>query len=384
MSSSVEPQSPSPDPEKLPAGTLRVAILIGVMLVGVTVVVLHLVAVARTNHVPLASAPRPVTVVTAQGASYRGQRSYVGTIEPWNVARVGPQYVSAYVGTVLVRPGASVKRGEVLATLDCRNASAESKEIAARARALEERQVAIQHESERMKQLQSGGFASENELEQLAAKSSSEKAEAEGLRASLVTRNLEVDDCVLRAPFAGEVGDRLLDPGAYVRPGSAVVTVVDRRTVRITGDAPEADYAVVAPETPVDAEVLATGKKLKATITRRTPAADDSTRTIHFEIDVPNTDRAMPVGTTARIVIGVGEPANATAIPLRAATVRGEKASLFLADNGKAKRATIAVLGERDGLLYLDAKLAAGSKIVLEGRALLEDDDPIAPKDATP
>src|SRR6185437_6944242 len=73
---------------------------------------------SRTNKVALSSRPKPVTVVKAAAAMYRPSRTYVGTLQPWVEASVGPQLVSAYVDTVLVRPGASVKRGDVLATLD--------------------------------------------------------------------------------------------------------------------------------------------------------------------------------------------------------------------------------------------------------------------------
>ena len=38
----------------------------------------------------------------------------------------------------------------------------------------------------------------------------------------------------LRAPFNGEVATRTIDPGAFVRPGNSLVSVVDRTTVRIT------------------------------------------------------------------------------------------------------------------------------------------------------
>ena len=60
-----------------------------------------------------------------------------GTVEPWISAKVGPQYVSAYVDTVLVRPGAVVKRGRVLATLNCQNPAAMTRAIAEQARAVD-------------------------------------------------------------------------------------------------------------------------------------------------------------------------------------------------------------------------------------------------------
>ena len=69
-------------------------------------------------------------MAAARAGSYQPSRVYVGTLEAWLTASIGPQLVSAYVDTVLVRPGAVVKRGEVLATLDCRDASAASQGVA--------------------------------------------------------------------------------------------------------------------------------------------------------------------------------------------------------------------------------------------------------------
>ena len=206
------------------SGRVRVVVLVGVAVVLFGMLGLYLRAASRVNHVAMAQAPKPVATTKSKAATFRPVHTYVGTTAAWDSARVGPQYVSAYVGTVLVRPGAVVKRGEVLATLDCRNASAASREIAAKAKAIEERQAAAEHEAQRTKEMQQGGFASQNELEQLSARSASEKAEAESMRASLVSRSLEVDDCVLRAPFAGEIAERYVDPGAYVRPGNPVVS----------------------------------------------------------------------------------------------------------------------------------------------------------------
>jgi RND family efflux transporter MFP subunit len=285
---------------------------------------------------------------------------------------------------VLVRPGARVRRGDVLATLDCRESSAQNREIAARARALSERQRAVEHEAERLKDLTTGGFASANEAEQIAARSKSEASEVQALRASLASRSLQVNDCVLRAPFAGEVAERFIDPGAYVRPGTAIVTVIDRGTVRVSADAPESDFAVVAPGTQVGIEVIASGAKLRGRISRRAPAADEQTRTIHFEIDLGNADRALPVGTTATIAIDVGQPQPATSIPLRAATVRGDRATLFIVESGVAKRAIVPVLGEARGTLFVDPKLGERTHVVVEGRALLDDNDRVAERELEP
>jgi RND family efflux transporter MFP subunit len=360
---------------------IRLVLLFGAAAVIIAMLGMYLRAAARTNHVSLTQSAKPVSVQKSKASTFRPVRTYVGTTQAWTSARVGPQYVSAYVGAVLVRPGAVVKRGEVLATLDCRNTSAASREIAAKAKALEQRQAAVEHEAARTQEMQAGGFASANELEQLTARSASEKAEVESLRASLVSRGLEVDDCVLRAPFNGEVAERFVDPGAYVRPGHAVVALVDRNQIRISADAPESDFAIVASGTPVNIVIDATGQKMQANISRRSPSADDVTRTVHFEIDVANAEHVLPAGSTARISIDVGQPQPAIEVPLRAATVRGEKATLFVVDGDVAKQAVVPVLGEAGGLLYVDSKLGAGKAVIVEGRALLDDGDKVKAKE---
>lgn len=335
-------------------------------------------AEAHTNRVALIDAPKPVSVIVAQAATFRPERTYVGTLRPWVEASVGPQLVSAFVETVLVRPGAVVKKGDVIATLDCRNANATTQAITMQARALEARQRAVAHEASRVEGLLDGGFVSANEAEQKAAQSQAEEAQLLATRANLLGSSLEVNDCVLRAPFAGEIATRSIDPGAFVRPGSAIVSVVDRSTVRVVADAPELDFDVVAPGREVKVHLVSTGRDLVAKIARRAPAADVATRTVHFELDVDDSDRALPVGTTAELRIEVGEPAPATALPIYAATIRGSKAQLFVVAGDRAKKRTVIVEGEREGRLFVDASLAPGTKVVTEGRALLNDGDRIA------
>jgi RND family efflux transporter MFP subunit len=358
-------------PYAIAAGTLAVLALGGTLLVR---------AEARTDHVALASRPKPVGVATAAAAAYRPTRTYVGTLAPWIEAKVGPQLASGFVDTVLVRPGARVKRGEVLATLDCRHASAQSQAVAAQARALDARLHAVSAEAARVHGLLDGGFVAQNDAEQKEAQSAAQAAELAAQRAKLSSASLEVDDCVLRAPFEGEIAARTVDPGAFVRPGATIVTVVDRTTVRLAGDAPESDFGIVAPGTPVRVRLVATGKDVAGSISRRTPAADASTRTIAFEIDLPDAAREIPVGTTGEIAIDVGAPAPATSIPLTAATVRGSKATVFVVEGDVAHARAFAVKGEADGALFLDPALAAGSVVVTEGRALLSEGDRVAPK----
>ena len=362
--------------------TFPLAVAGGVAIVVALGAALIVHAESQTNKVALSSKPKSVSYVLAQSSSYRPSRTYVGTIRPWVEASVGPQFVAAYVDTVLVRPGAAVKRNEVIGTLDCRNASAATQAIASQARAIDVRQKAIADELARKKALLEGHFIAENDVIQSQAQSEAESAQLASQRAALAQSSLQVNDCVMRSPFDGEIGARFMDPGAFARPGGAVVTVVDRSTVRVTIDVPESDFDFVGPGTKTKIHVVATGKELDAAVARRAPSADPGTRTVHVEIDVVDSERTLPVNTTAEVHIEVGQPVPATQIPIAAATVQNQKAVFFTIDGEVAHVHSVPLLGELGGGFFVAPKdLAPAAKVVTEGRSTLTDGDHIAAKE---
>ena len=378
------PKKPAPRPapwSSLLAGKGVPVVLAGavgsILLVG-GLLVWH--AESKVNKIALSASAKPVTVTTAQSKPYQPSRTYVGTIEPWLAASVGPQLVAAYIDTVLVRPGVVVKRGDVLATLDCRDATAQSQAVAMEARAIDARQKAMADESTRFQGLLAKNFVSPNDAQRKLAESQAESAQLEAQKAKLARSTLEVNDCVLRAPFDGEVATRTMDPGGFVRPGMSIVSVVDRSTVRYVTDVPEIDFDAVPPGTPLQIYIPSTKQEITAVISRRAPAADPATRTVHFEVDLVDDARRIPVGTTGEARLEVGTPEPATEIPIYAASVRGKKATVFVVEGDVAHTRTVEVKGELGGGLFVDESLAAGTRIVTEGRALLTDGDRVSAK----
>jgi len=379
-SDSVAPTHGQPAPAASRSLVLPVAIVLGAAALIAVLASLVMRAESKVNKVALSSLAKPVTVVGANGTTFRDSRKYVGTLRPWIEANVGPQFISVYVDTVLVRPGATVTRGEVLATLDCRNASAESQAVAAEARAIAASQQAVADKSARLNQLLAGKYVSENEAEMTQAESASEEAKLAEEKAKLQKFNLDVNDCILRAPFDGEVATRTIDPGAFVRPGTSIVSVVDRNTVRMTIDVPESDFDLVAPGTSVNVHVVATGKDIAAKISRRAPSADPSTRTVHVEIDIDDPKRQIPVNTTGEVSLEVGQPVPATEVPLISATMTGKKAAIWTVEGDVAHKTTFHVLGEEGDNIFVGTALKPGTLVVTEGQFVLDDGDKVEAK----
>ena len=278
-------------------------------------------AVAATVSTPTSNATE-VDVVRAVGAIYSNTHHYTGNLEPWAKATIGPKSLSAYVATVVVRPGDNVTKGEVVATLDCRTALA--------------------------------------------------------LVPQRATDERNANDCTFKAPFDGEVASRSADPGAFVTPSSTILTIVDRSTIRLVLGVPESDFAYVNAGTPVTVRSIATGVVHESHISRRAPEIDASTHTVGVEIDFADNDKSLPLGTTAEVVTVLGEPQNATEIPSAAAKLRGDVATVMVVDGDTVSRVRVKALGEHDGKLYVDPSLTPGSEVVLEGPNPLRDGDHVS------
>ncbi len=69
-----------------------------------------------------------------------------------------------------------------------------------------------------------------------------------------------------------------------------------------------------------------------------------------------------------------------TEVPIVTATIKGAKATVFVVEGDVAKLRSVPIKGEGGGKLYLAQDLKPGTKVVTEGRALLNDGDKVAAK----
>ena len=169
-----------------------------------------------------------------------------------------------------------------------------------------------------------------------------------------------------------------------MHPGTTIVSVVDRNKVICASDAPEQDHPFLEVGRPVHLRMLATARELDGKISRVSPSADPSTRTIHFEVDVDNQDRSLPVGTSVEMLILEATNQKVIHLPSAAAKVEGTRATVFVLEGDRARKKVLQFLGEREGELYLSPDLPAGAQVVLDGREALEDGDQVLLKPGAP
>lgn len=204
----------------------------------------------------------PVSAVVAQRQAITERGRYPGELDA-DAADVSAFYAGRLIA-VRVRVGDTVAEGDVLAELDPVDAHEQIARAQAQAAAAvaEEKRVAVEidaaaAELARMEPLE-GEIITSSELE-------AQRARTEALRAAAVTaaaRGAEaragvmllqkrVMESRVRAPFAGRVAARYVDPGAIVAAGARLVRVVATSPLRVRFDVPSHEVDALAVGTPV-------------------------------------------------------------------------------------------------------------------------------------
>ena len=272
------------------------------------------------------------------------------------------------------------------ATLDCRNASAATREIAAQARASRSGRRPSQHEARRApRSCRRAASSRQNEVEQLTAQSAAEKAEAESMRASLARAALEVNDCVLRAPFDGEVADALRRPRRLRAPGQSGRDgrrshdrARRRRRARGRLRRRRAGHEGEDPRRSRPAQA----RRRRSRAARRPPTPPRAPSTSRSTSPTPSARcRSAPRrelrDRRRRAAAGDGDPA-----PRGDGAQRQGRRLHRRAATSRTRTRRLPVLGEIGRQpLRRSADARAGSAVVIEGRALLDDGDRVDAKE---
>jgi HlyD family secretion protein len=235
-----------------------------------------------------------------------------GTVEADQQAVLGFS-TSGRVSRVHVRPGDTVRKGQLLAELESTDLQTISRDAAT--------------ELGRARELFSSGLVSKAALDE--ASKASEVA-----RASL-------DRAVIRAPFGGLITEVNLEVGelpnsATATAGKAPVRIVDLNPRLIRGSVDETDLAHIKVGAPA---------RIKIPAVRQQPFQGEVTRVVPFVSTIKEQDRTsqekpliLPVGASADIEIVIDAKDTVLAVPTRAILGSTGKRFLFIREGKLAKR----------------------------------------------
>jgi RND family efflux transporter MFP subunit len=182
------------------------------------------------------------------------------------------------------------------------------------------------------------------------------------------------------SPVSGYVGRRLLDPGAWVTPASAFISVVDISTVRLVANIVEKDIRLISAGLPAEVEVDAfPGEKFAGRVARVAPILDPLTRTAQIEVEISNSQARLKPGMYAKVSFVAERHENALVIPAVSLVDAGGRRGVFVPETGETGQ--VARFREVEvGLIETDkveilSGIAEGDRIVSTGAAALREGD---------
>jgi RND family efflux transporter MFP subunit len=134
-------------------------------------------------------------------------------------------------------------------------------------------------------------------------------------RAELKVAKQNLEDAVLKAPFAGVVKARHVAPGSYLNIGDAVATLVRADPLRFRAGVPERSSTRLRIGQPVRVYVEGESEPVESTITRISPSLDLASRSLTIEADIKNPDGRFRTGLFAEAEIVVDPNERALAVP---------------------------------------------------------------------
>lgn len=311
--------------------------------------------------------------------------------------------VTGKIVEVLVEEGMAVEEGQVLAQLDdstvrrLRELAVSQLEVARRS--LEEvrvRRAEAKRSLRRAENLRADNLVSEAELDAAAAEVDALEARLQALQGELevaqrtvALRDQDLDDLVIRAPFAGVVISKNAQPGEMISPTSAgggftrtgIATIVDMDSREIEVDVNEAYINRVHADQKVEARLDAYPDWIiPARVISIVPTADRQRATVRVRLGFDELDpRILP---DMGVKVGFMEQADAAPPEAPVAVARLPEGAVHRGDgqdyvwvlrDGILERRAV-TLGRSNGAMRdVIAGLRPGERVVLAGSGELEE-----------
>jgi len=300
--------------------------------------------------------------------------------------------VTGKVVEVFVEEGKRVQNGQVLARLDDTNIKAGLRLAEAQlnsAKSVLDETRALLKEAElqlkRTTDLAGNGIATQADLDHA-------EAEAQSLRARLARQQTDVtvaereiavwqqqvDDTVIRAPFAGIVTSKNAQPGEMISPMSAggsftrtgICTVVDMDSLEIEVDVNESYINRVEPGQSVEAKLDAYPDwVIPCRVIAIIPTADRQKATVKVRVGFEKLDPRLLPDMAAKVAFRGAEAAvaarRALVVPRAALHSLDGRDAVFVVQNSRAERRAVTVSDARDEEAVIASGLTAGERVIV-------------------
>jgi RND family efflux transporter MFP subunit len=312
-----------------------------------------------------------VTLATVEDHPFRGAIPFTGTLLAVNRAELKAEEPGR-VTRVTVQEGDRVRAGMVLCAQDEDDLGLSVKAAQAQLAEAQAQAGQARSDNERAQALLAKRSVTRQSAQQAETSFNAAAAMVHAAESSLGLAQSHLRKARITAPFAGEVAERLVQPGEMLAPGQTAFRVVDNRALEIQADLPAEVLARIRVGMPAGFRIAGFDRPFQATLTQISGSVQQNGRTLRVRLRVPNADGRLKSGLFAEGELLAEGGTRHPALPAAILTTVGRDADVFLAVDGIARRRRILVGQEQDGWRPVDG-LDAGTQVVAQGQRLVAD-----------
>jgi len=259
-----------------------------------------------------------------------------------------------------LREGATVAKGQLIAKIN-------DNELQAQLAKLEYNAALNRSREERQKKLLKIEAISQEEYDIAMNNVSTTQADK-----NLIMAQLEKTE--IRAPFSGTIGLKSISEGAYMSPGTPVVTLVQTNPAKVDFTIPERYARDIRLGSTVQLSLDGDAARYPARVVALDPKVDENLRTQRVRAILPNPKHLFVPGMFVKVQVDFSNNSTAIMIPTDAIVpvLKGKK--VFIIKNGKAQEVTVTTGLRTDQKVQITDGLKPGDSLIVTGIMALKPD----------
>ena len=356
----------------LTAVIVVLAVVVG--LAGVKAWQIHALIAAGRAFVP---PPETISAAVAHEEKWPDTLTAVGSISAKQGVTISPE-IAGKVSEIAFESGAVVAQGDLLVRLDT---SSEEAQL----RAIEAQVELARLNAERDRQLRTNNTLSQSELDSAEALLKQNQANADAIRATIEKKNI-------RAPFAGQLGIRLINLGELLDAGKPIVSLQCLSPVYADFSLPQQELARL--RTGLQVRISSDtypGQWFEGVLTAINPDLDAITRSVRLQATVENNDRLRP-GMFVRVEVVLPQEQAVLAVPATAILSAPYGDSVYVIESNTtnstlvARQQFVRTGRSRGDFISVETGLKAGDRVVsagifkLRNGMAVQENNEVAPK----
>jgi len=327
---------------------------------------------ARQNE----ARPVPVETAVAGRKTMPVRLTALGNVTPVASVAIKTQ-VDTTITEVHFRDGASVQKGDLLFTLDCRQIEADMKRVQAIIDGAQSTLEQAQRDVERYTDLVGRNATPIVTLNNAQTAVNVSRATAESNRAQLENLKVQLSFCSIRASISGRISMANVKVGNFVRQADTapMATINQMVPVYVSFTVPQKNLpdirkAIAAETATVEAIIPGDDKRASGQVTMIENSVDSATGMAMVRATMPNKDELLWPGTLVTTDMTLRNE-EGVVVPSQAVQVSQTGTFVFVIKDGLAQVQTVKVERQIGAESVIASGLSGGETVVTEGQLLL-------------